>query len=77
MPVNRRRSATGSNTSTMRAGSLAASTPTATLAFFGFTFMTTLLVPGQRVRSRSTSGASSDTAGVEVTTVKSEMPTAE
>jgi len=40
----------------------------ATLAFLGLTFITTLVARGERAPSRSASGASSDTAGDEVTT---------
>src|SRR6266540_803018 len=43
------------------------STPTATLAFLGLTFITTLVVRGTRAASRAARGASSDTAGEDVT----------
>jgi hypothetical protein len=57
-----------------RPPSRCSSTPTATLAFFGFTFIITLVVPGSRAARRAASGASSETAGAEVTTLVISSP---
>ena len=46
----------------------------ATLAFLGLTFSTTLVVRGTRAPSRSTRGASSDTAGEDATTLTMVSP---